>query len=305
MKKIIRWHKWKFSSLSLNFYSSFDRMEFAKWILIVLCGLIFGSFGSVILFRLWKWLTWEKIKWFLVWRSECPHCHHVLSMKNLVPLLSFIFQKGKCSYCHQKISWVYPCLEWGTVLIFLLTFFLSPSWFEHLGLTFLLALFFWLCFLVAVYDFLYYELHLVASIWAFLLALLFAVVSHSDMIEFLFGIGIFFCMFLGIYFFGQVFYYCKYHERKEAFWFWDVLFSLNVGAIVPLFVSCSWGMQWMYLLLLFIISCCLFGLFLYTLQVFVQKKEKKAWVMIPFIPSMVVTLMIFVFFWAKILSFFY
>ena len=78
---------------------------------IIFFWLVFGSFGSVIFYRLWDWPTKETWKWFLVWRSECPKCHHQLKARNLVPIFSWLFQWWKCEYCKAPISWFYPFLE--------------------------------------------------------------------------------------------------------------------------------------------------------------------------------------------------
>ncbi|RKW20534.1 prepilin peptidase, partial [Candidatus Gracilibacteria bacterium] len=74
--------------------------------LIVACGLglIFGSFGSVILSRRGDATTRKQASSILWGRSECPTCKHRLYPYDLIPLLSFLFQGGKCRYCHRKIS---------------------------------------------------------------------------------------------------------------------------------------------------------------------------------------------------------
>lgn len=53
-------------------------------------------------------------------RSECthPNCQRVLSAKELVPIFSWIFQRGKCSGCGSKISAIYPVLEIVTGTLF-------------------------------------------------------------------------------------------------------------------------------------------------------------------------------------------
>ena len=44
-------------------------------------------------------------------RSRCPKCNHVLSAKDLIPLISWISTKGKCRYCGESISRRYPVTE--------------------------------------------------------------------------------------------------------------------------------------------------------------------------------------------------
>ena len=55
-------------------------------------------------------------------RSCCPECGAVLKWHNLIPIISFLIQRGKCQYCAKKISWQYPMVELSTGLIFLQIF---------------------------------------------------------------------------------------------------------------------------------------------------------------------------------------
>ncbi len=86
-------------------------------IFIFLFGLSVGSFLNSLIYRL------ETNENFLIERSHCPKCGHILSWQDLIPLLSFILLKGKCRYCHQKISWQYPLVELATAILFVLTLY--------------------------------------------------------------------------------------------------------------------------------------------------------------------------------------
>jgi leader peptidase (prepilin peptidase)/N-methyltransferase len=44
-------------------------------------------------------------------RSHCFQCHHPLTWKDLIPLLSYLLLKGKCRYCKGAISYHYPAVE--------------------------------------------------------------------------------------------------------------------------------------------------------------------------------------------------
>ena len=67
---------------------------------------IFWSFASVILYRIYS-----REKWIFLWRSKCPKCGHKLSAIDLIPIVSYLIFKGRCRYCWNKISLVYPFLE--------------------------------------------------------------------------------------------------------------------------------------------------------------------------------------------------
>jgi len=78
-------------------------------------GLFFGSFLNLISDRLSRN---EKI----TGRSYCENCKKTLSWKDLIPLLSFVWLKGKCRYCHVKLSNYYLFSEILTGILFVLTF---------------------------------------------------------------------------------------------------------------------------------------------------------------------------------------
>ncbi len=119
-------------------------------ILIFLIGLAVGSFLNSVIYRL------EIGESFLIKRSYCPNCKHILSWPNLIPLISFLIQKGRCRYCQQKISPQYPLVELVTGILFLFTF-LFVSLF-NLNYYTLLYLFTMISFLIVifVYDLKHY-----------------------------------------------------------------------------------------------------------------------------------------------------
>ena len=86
------------------------------YILIFLLGLSVGSFLNVVICRL------ETKEPIFLSRSHCPKCGALLKWSDLIPLVSFLIQKGKCRYCGKKISWQYPIVEITTGLLFLLIF---------------------------------------------------------------------------------------------------------------------------------------------------------------------------------------
>jgi len=80
-------------------------------------GSIFGSFISVLIYRIHS-----KEKGIVFGRSFCPHCKVQLKSYDMIPLLSYIFLKGRCRSCNAKISIHYFLLELLTAIIFSLTF---------------------------------------------------------------------------------------------------------------------------------------------------------------------------------------
>lgn len=71
-------------------------------------------------------------------RSSCPKCGHVLSIWEVVPLLSYLFLKGRCRHCGKEISpWYFWVEAAGGVISAALLFLWGPSWGYLGGLTLL------------------------------------------------------------------------------------------------------------------------------------------------------------------------
>lgn len=81
------------------------------WIWIV--GLSIGSFLNVVIYRVPR-----KIK-FKTGRSVCPSCDHQLKWYHNIPVFSFLFLRGKCAFCKEKISLRYPLVELTNGLFYL------------------------------------------------------------------------------------------------------------------------------------------------------------------------------------------
>lgn len=64
-------------------------------------------------------------------RSYCPKCNNKLKFKDLIPILSYIFLKGKCRYCKEKISPRYIIIEFFSGVFYLLfVLSLKINWFN-------------------------------------------------------------------------------------------------------------------------------------------------------------------------------
>ncbi len=83
---------------------------------VFLFGAIVGSFLNVVILR---YNTGRSVNG----RSGCMTCGHVLAWYELIPILSFVIQKGRCRECSSKISWQYPLVELSTAILFTLAFY--------------------------------------------------------------------------------------------------------------------------------------------------------------------------------------
>jgi len=117
-------------------------------------GLVFGSFLNVVVYRL---KSGEPIG---LSRSFCPYCKTTLKWYDLVPLLSFIYLRGRCRYCRKKISWQYPIVEVLSGLLWFFVFYkasnsglqVPSSKFQVLGFVYYIFVLSALL-VIAVYDF--------------------------------------------------------------------------------------------------------------------------------------------------------
>lgn len=80
---------------------------------VLLYGLIIGSFLNVCIYRIPRN---ESISFP---PSHCTNCKNRIKWYDLIPIISYIFLKGKCRYCKEKISIRYPLIELITGAIFL------------------------------------------------------------------------------------------------------------------------------------------------------------------------------------------
>lgn len=134
-------------------------------VLLAALGLIYGSFVNALVWRMHEQakLSGKKSKEaykrraalsITKGRSMCPDCGHGLAPIDLVPVLSWLWLRGKCRYCKAKIP-DSPIVELATGFLFAISYIAWPYGFEGAGL---MRFIFWLAFVVgfvalAVYDF--------------------------------------------------------------------------------------------------------------------------------------------------------
>lgn len=94
------------------------------WLLALfgfLLGAVIGSFLNVVIYRVPAGLS------VVYPRSRCPHCGHTLTPIELVPILSWAVQGGKCRNCKAPIAARYPLVEALTGALFALAAVLRPD----------------------------------------------------------------------------------------------------------------------------------------------------------------------------------
>lgn len=86
-------------------------------VLFFITGLVLGSFYNVVGLRICKN---ESIVYP---SSHCTNCNHKLKFYELIPVLSYIFLRGRCKKCKERISVMYPLVELFTGILFALSFY--------------------------------------------------------------------------------------------------------------------------------------------------------------------------------------
>jgi len=107
-----------------------------------LFGIVFGSFGNVLIARM------PKDQSIISPPSHCPKCQTSLKWYHNIPLLSWLFLRGQCAFCGVPISIRYPLVELITGVIFVGVF-----WMEGITLYAMVkALIFFLLFVLTMMD---------------------------------------------------------------------------------------------------------------------------------------------------------
>ncbi len=112
-------------------------------IVLFIFGTIFGSFFNVVGYRI------PRGESIVSPPSRCPKCDHRLTILELVPILSYIFQLGRCKNCKQPIPPFYAIFEFSTGVLFALSYYIFGFSYE-----FIIALIFSsMCIILIISDF--------------------------------------------------------------------------------------------------------------------------------------------------------
>lgn len=125
----------------------FHSLPWLYFSLVFIFSLMIGSFLNVVIHRLpimlereWQaeyrsYFTPEEEQAteprynLMVPRSACPHCGHAITALENIPLLSWLWLKGRCGECQAPISARYPLVELLTALLSVaVAMVISPGW---------------------------------------------------------------------------------------------------------------------------------------------------------------------------------
>ncbi len=186
-----------------------------EWLLVFILGAAIGSFMNVLIVRTPR----DESVSFPA--SHCMSCNTPLRVWHNVPIFSWLFLRGKCSFCSAKISVQYPIIEILSAFIFLFTAMKLGINLHSFGI----ALVFTLLLSLSVIDF-YYKmvpdsLNLAALTFAILSATSLGQLGYNFTNALLFAGG-----------FTLLRFYLSYALKKEAMGEADIMIAATMGAVL-------------------------------------------------------------------------
>lgn len=228
-------------------------------------GLFFGSFYNVVGYRV------PKNESIVKPGSHCPKCNKKLTPLELIPIFSFIIQKGKCKSCKEQISWFYPTIELFTGVLFATSYY-SFGFSYELGISLVLSSYLSLVIVSDVNYMIIPDSFTIITALSIIIIKLFGVGLKETGISILYGL-ITFAIMYGIMLVGKALF------KKESLGGGDVKLMFNAGLVLhPILGTFS----------IFLGSVIALPISIYL---YIKNHEK----MIPFGPFLVIGIMIIFF----------
>lgn len=152
-------------------------MESLIYLLVIIYGLIIGSFLNVLILRI------PEKEDFVVERSHCMNCGYQLAWYDMIPVFSYLFLKGKCRKCGQPISKQYPIIEALNAVLHFVVFYVN-------GITFQSSIY---CFVtsallvISVIDFRTFEIPLGLTIFIGVMGIVCAAMDYKHISLYIIG----------------------------------------------------------------------------------------------------------------------
>ena len=174
-------------------------------------GLVIGSFLNVLIYRI------PKNENIAFPPSHCTKCNKPLKWWHNIPLISYIFLKGKCSFCGEKISLQYPIVELLSAIIFVITYIKIGNFTQSI----IISLVFDLLLALSLIDFRYKAVPDSLNLLALTLSIFSGNILDSFTNALLFAGG-----------FTLLRFYVSYIIKKEALGEADIMIAATMGAIL-------------------------------------------------------------------------
>lgn len=185
-------------------------------ILIFLYGMVFTSFFEVVASRLPKHES-------LNGRSHCDHCHHTLRYRDILPILGYMLNKGKCHFCKKPIPWYHPWVELGGGLVFLIAYA-----YYGLSLNFWVSIILICVLMIESFSDIHYRI-VIDRIWMIgIIPLIIIRIIQGDILTYVLSSVV---MFLGLYLLAFI---AETLLKKEALGGGDIKLYAFIGLLLPL-----------------------------------------------------------------------
>lgn len=236
-------------------------LENILYALVFIYGIIIGSFLNVCIYRI-------PLKESVVTtRSHCMKCGYNLKWYDLVPVFSYVFLRGRCRKCGDKISPQYPLIELLNGVLWVLTFM-----FTGISITSLLyCLVISALIVLSVIDFRTYEIPLSTNVYIGIIGIINLCINYENISEYL----------IGMLLVSGVLYLLYYFSNGSAIG----------GGDVKLMAACGLLLGWKLVIVAFIFGC-MYGVIIHILRMKISKSDHML-AMGPYLSMGVITAMWF------------
>lgn len=248
-------------------------------VLFFAIGIVFASFSNVLIYRL-------PLEQSIAYpASHCPQCGAELKWYENIPLFSYIFLKGKCGHCHQKISPRYFIVELLGGLLSLACYlklgFGVDSVIGAISVIILVAI----AFIDAEHKIIPLSLNITLGVLATLkLVLNIIFTPNYPWVHYLIGFGVFAVLFLAVYFLAILFY------KQEG---------LGLGDVILMSI-CGLYLNWSGAFIVFLASSVICAIVMIILIAIKKLKRNEEW---GFGPYIAIAFVIMIYFSNDLLSY--
>ena len=236
-------------------------LETILYALVFIYGIIVGSFLNVCIYRI-------PLKESVVTtRSHCMRCGYKLKWYDLVPVFSYVFLRGRCRKCGDRISPQYPIIELLNGILWVLTFIYTginiTSLIYSLVISALIVL--------SVIDFRTFEIPVSINVYIGIMALVNIATDYEHILTYIIGMIIV----------SGVLYLMNFLSNGRAIG----------GGDVKLMAACGLLLGWKLIIVAFIFGC-LYASVIHILRMVISKKDHML-AMGPYLSAGVITAMWF------------
>ena len=234
---------------------------YIAYIIIFLYGIVVGSFLNVCILRI------PQGKSIVTERSHCMTCGYRLKWYDMFPVFSYLFLRGRCRQCGEKISLQYPLIEALNGILWMISFAVFGFTWDTVLVSFLMSA----LLVLSVIDFRTYEIPFSINVFIGILGIIRLVINNENRMELITGLFVISLPLLLLF----------YISGGKAIGGGDVKLMAAAG----LFVG------WKMIILAFILGC-FYGSVIHIIRMKVQG-QGKVLAMGPYLSMGIVTALVF------------